>query len=225
MNADCSRKAGFTLIELLFAIFIFAIVISSVYGAYRATFHIIQGSEAHLNESHRARTALERITDDLSAVVTGPTALFRGVEQDVSGARGDSLSFLSSTHVALREDDTLSSDTVIQYNSELDEKSKSINLMRSDRVRRPGDGTENIENSAKFLLCSGLKEVRFTYFDQTGEETTEWDTENLTEEDETSVPPELPVMISIELIFPGEDTSTNGSVFKTAVALSRILEE
>lgn len=224
MNAHCSRKAGFTLIELLFAIFIFAIVISSVYGAYRATFHIIQGSETHLNESHRARAALERITDDLSAIVTGPAGFLRGVEEDVSGMRGDSLSFLSSTHIALREDDTLSGDTMIQYSSEIDEKNELINLMRSDTIRRPGAGAAD-EDAAKFLLCSGLKEVRFTYFNQEGEETAEWDTENQVQEGETPVAPDLPVMISIELIFPGQDTTTNGSVFKTAVALSRNLEE
>lgn len=224
MNADCSRKAGFTLIELLFAIFIFAIVISSVYGAYRATFHIVQGSEKHLSESHRARAALERITDDLSAIVTGPAALLQGVEEDVSGMRGSSISFLSSTHIALREDETLSGDTVIQYSSEIDEKNESINLMRSDTIKLPGAEVEG-EDAAKFLLCSGLKEIRFTYFDQTGEETAEWDTESQVQENETPRAPDLPLMISIELIFPGQDTSTNGSVFTTAVALSRKPEE
>ena len=224
MNSGYNKQAGFTLIELLFAIFIFTIVISSVYGAYNATFHIIHGSEAHLNESHKARAALERISEDLTTLVTGPGAFLQGTEQEVSGSRGDDISFISSTHVALRENDTLRGDTLIQYSSQADETSGTIQLMRSDAVKLPGATTENTSDS-KFLLCSGLKEVRFTYFSVDGEETTEWETENQEQEDGNLVPPDLPVMISIELIFPAQNTDKNGSIFKTAVSLSRDFEE
>ena len=224
MHSVYSKQAGFTLIELLFAIFIFTIVISSVYGAYNATFHIIHGSEAHLNESHRARAALERISEDLTALVTGPGAFLQGVEQEVSGGRADNISFVSSTHVALRENDTLQGDTLIQYSSQADETNGTIRLMRSDAVKLPGSTTENT-NDSKFLLCSGLKEVHFTYFSTDGEETTEWETENEVQEDGTVVPPDLPAMISIELIFPTQDPDKNGSIFKTAVSLSRDFEE
>ena len=224
MNSDYNKQKGFTLIELLFAIFIFTIVISSVYGAYNATFHIIQGSEAHLNESHKARAALERISEDLITLVTGSDAFLHGTEQDVSGNRGDSISFISSTHIALREDETLQGDTLIQYSSEADETDGTLRLLRSDTVKLPGSTTENTSDP-KFLLCSGLKEVHFTYFNADGEETTEWETESQVQEDGTQVPPDLPVMISIELIFPAQDTDKKGSIFKTAVALSRDFEE
>ncbi len=224
MNSDYSKDAGFTLIELLFAIFIFTIVISSVYGAYNVTFHIIHGSEAYLNESHKARAALERISEDLTAFVTGPGAFLQGTEQEVSGGRGDSISFISSTHISLRENDTLRGDTLIQYSSQADETNGTIRLMRSDTIKLPGAATDDT-SEANFLLCSGLKEVRFTYFNKDGQETTEWETESLVQEDGTEILPELPVMISIELIFPTEDTDKNGSNFKTAVALSRDFEE
>ncbi len=221
MTANHNKKTGFTLIELLFAIFIFTIVISSVYGAYRTTFHTIRGAETILNESHNARTALARITDDLSSIVTGAGGFLQGTGQDTSGT--SSLSFIASTHISLREDDKDSGNTVIQYSSELDEKHGTINLMRSDRIKRPDAGITN-EDAAKFLLCSGLKEIRFTYFNRTGEETTEWNMENGTQDNENPVP-ELPVMIAVELVFPGQDTSTNGNVFKTAVAVSGKVEE
>lgn len=222
MNSNYSRKAGFTLIELLFAIFIFTIVISSVYGAYRATFHIVQGSETHLNESHKARAALERITEDLTTIVTGPGGFLQGLEQEISGGRGDSISFISSTHITLREDDTLRGDTLIQYSSIEEETGDTIQLMRSDTVKRPGDTVDN-NDGTKFLLCAGLKEVRFTYYDEEGEETTEWEPEE--QEEDTLEVPDLPAMVTIELIFPGQDTDTSGSVYKTAVALLRNFEE
>ena len=224
MNSDYYKDAGFTLIELLFAIFIFTIVISSVYGAYNATFHIIHGSETHLNESHKAQVALERISEDLSAFVTGPDAFLLGTEQEVSGGRGDSISFISSTHISFRKNDVLQGDALIQYSSQADETDGTIQLMRSDAIKLPGATAEEISDT-KFLLCSGLKEVRFTYFDKDGQETTEWETESQEQEDGSESLPELPVMISIELIFPAEDTDKNGSNFKTAVALSRDFEE
>ena len=224
MNSDYSRRAGFTLIELLFAIFIFTIVISSVYGAYRATFHIIHGSEARLNESHKARAALERITEDLTSIVTSPGGFLQGKELEVFGGRGDNISFISSTHIPLRKNDTTLGDTLIQYSSKEDETNQTIQLMRSDTVKRPGDTAENLD-AVKFLLCSGLKEIRFTYFNEEGEETTEWKTESRMQEDGTLDAPDLPVMVSIELIFPGLDADKKGSVFKTAVALSNPQEE
>lgn len=224
MNFSYSKKAGFTLIELLFAIFIFSIVISIVYGAYRSTFHIIQGSELTLNESHKARAALERMTEDLTGIVTGPGGYLQGTEQDVAGNRGDSLTFISSTHIALNQKDALTGDAVIQYTAEIDEADNTLQLMRADGVKRPQASLDDI-NGTKYLLCSGLKEVRFTYFNNNGEESTEWQTESKSESGETLVAPELPTMIEIELIFTQVGSDDNGSAFKTAVALKRITEE
>ena len=226
MNSDYSKDAGFTLIELLVAISIFSIVVSSVYGAYNATFHIIHGSEAYLNESHKARAALERFSEDLSAFVTGSDAFLLGTEQQISGGRGDSISFISSTHISFKKNDTVQGDTLIQYSSQADETNGTIRLMRSDATKLPGaKAAEEEASEVKFLLCSGLKEVRFTYFNKDGQETTEWETENQEQADGTEPPPELPVMISIELIFPAENPDKNGSNFKTAVALSRDFKE
>ncbi|PHR28778.1 MAG: hypothetical protein COA36_05630 [Desulfotalea sp.] len=224
MNVRYSRTRGFTLIELLFAIFIFSIVISSVYGAYRATFQTIHGSAKHLNEAYKARVALERITEDLATIVTGPGGLLRGHEDNIAGERGDSTAFISSTHIVLREDDSLQGNTLIQYSSEGDEERHTINLMRADTVIRPGD-TEKVSEAVKFLLCSGLKEVHFTYYNKDGEETTEWKAKTEIQQDGTLIGPDLPLMVSIELIFPGQDTSENGNIFKMAVALSSKTEE
>jgi prepilin-type N-terminal cleavage/methylation domain-containing protein len=219
-----SKKGGFTLIELLFAIFIFSIVIGLVYGAYRTTFHIIQGSELTLNESHKARAAFERISEDLMAIVTGPGGYLQGGEQDVGGNRGDSFSFVSSTHIALNKDDLINGDTIIRYSSELNETDNTIQFMRSDSLKRPQSSDEN-SIVTKYLLCSGLKEVRLTYYNDNGEESTEWETESDSENGDELAAPELPAMVEIELIFPKAGSDENGSAFKTAVALKRIIEE
>ncbi|BHH86022.1 PulJ/GspJ family protein [Desulforhopalus sp. 52FAK] len=224
MPSSYSNTKGFTLIELLLAIFIFAIVIASVYGAYRSTFHIIQGSEATLNESHKARAALERITEDITAIVTGPGGYLVGTERDIAGSRGDSMTFISSTHISLGRKDVIKGDAVISYTSEIDESDNSMRLLRSDAVKKPGATVEGT-NGTEYLLCSGLQEIRFTYFNDEGEETTNWETESTIESDGTVTGPELPAMVSIELVFKGSGTEESGNHFKTAVAFAKKLEE
>lgn len=224
MNTSYNSKAGFTLIELLFAIFIFAIVIAGVYGAYRSTFHIIQGSESTLNESHKARAAFERMAEDITSIVTGPGGYLVGTEQDIAGNRGDSMTFLSATHISLSKKDVLKGDAVISYSSEIDETDNTIRLLRSDVIKTPGTTIET-SGGTKYLLCSGLQSVRFTYFTTEGEETTNWESESKRESDGTITDPELPAMVSIELVFMGSDTEESGNLFKTAVALAKNTEE
>ena len=217
MRWNCSKERGFTLIELLFAIFIFAIVISAVYGAYRATFQVTLSSERHMRESNKARAALERITEDLTAIVTGPGGTLLGTEQDISGGRADTMTFISSSHVPLNKQETIAGDARISYSVVADETENTLTLMRSDTVILPGAAGDN---DAKFLLCEGLKEVRFSYTSPDGETTTEWEGESVEGEDGKLIAPELPILITIELVFANEQKDGNGSVFKTAVALS-----
>ena len=224
MNSHNNKRAGFTLIEILFAIFIFAIVITSVYGAYRTTFHIIQGSAAILNESHRARAAIERITEDFTSIVAGPGGYLVAREQDVDGNRADSVTFISSTHISFTTEDVLKGDAVIRYTSEQDETGETIRLLRSDTIKKPGTKAETTSGT-DYILCTGLQEFRLTYYSREGEETTDWETESKREPDGTVSPADLPAMVSIELVFPGTDSEVDGTVFKTAVALPVTFEE
>lgn len=224
MNVGRNKTGGFTLIELLIAIFIFGIVVSAVYGAYSASFKVINGSEQHLNESHKARAAMQRITEDLEAIVTAPGGYLAGEENDYGGNRGDSLSFISSTHVLFRESDKLLGDTLITYIVEPDDETETIRLLRSDTVVIPGrESTE--ENSTKFLLCKGLKEVQFTYFSEEGDENSEWQSDSDSEDDGELTPPSLPARVVIELTFAGEQGDESGGTYKTAVALSKVAAE
>lgn len=226
MNGARNSTAGFTLIELLIAIFIFGIVVSAVYGAYNASFTVINGAEKHLNESHRARAAMQRITEDLEAVVTGPGGYLAGEENEFGGNRGDSLSFISSTHVLFRESDKLLGNTLVTYTAEFDEESETLRLLRSDTVVYPGGETTS-EGSTKFLLCKGLKAVEFTYISPEGDETQDWiSNEEEAEEDEV-VSPDLPALVVIELNFAPEAgiEAESGGTYKTAVAVSEMAAE
>ena len=78
-----SKNKGFTLIELLIAISIFAVVIASVYGSYRMTFHVIHSSTARLEDAARARVAMQRIVDDLYAAAAGADASIAGTKNEL----------------------------------------------------------------------------------------------------------------------------------------------
>ena len=214
------QERGFTLIELLIAVFIFAIVISSVYGAYRATFHIIHGTEFQLDIANRSRIVVDRMAEDLSSMVTGPGGEFLGERHEYSGARGDSLAFVSSAHLVLRKTDFFSGHTLIKYQAELDEDTGLLELYRSDTVLLPG--VERDEEAAqKHLICRGLQGFQFTYLDRNGNETDEWQVAEVVPPSEGSEPvsSEFPALVSIELRFAESMESDSSTVFKTAVAL------
>ena len=228
-GSDKRDERGFTLIELLIAMFIFAIVISSVYGAYRATFTIIHGSEAQMAISRSGQVAIERISDDLRSVVAGPGGELRGERKDVSGVRGDSLAFISASHLALSKKDMRAGYAFIGYSAEPDEKNGLLKLYRLDRVLMPGMEKEKSETPGE-VLAAGLQEASFVYVDADGKETDEWDSDEGEEdpgEGEQPKEPLFPELVYVKLVFSrsaereADQASEGGVVFKTAVALPK----
>ncbi len=219
-SSSSMHEKGFTLVELLIAIFIFAIVISSVYGSYRATFHIIHGTEFQLDIANRSRIVAERMAEDLGSIVTGPGGEFLGENHEYSGARGDSLFFVSSAHLVLRKTDVFAGHVFIQYQTELDEENGLLNLYRSETVLLPGIERDE-EVTQKHLICRGLQGFELTYFDRDGNETEEWRVDEVVPPSEGDEPVEsqFPALVSIELKFAESMESDSSSVFKTAVAL------
>jgi general secretion pathway protein J len=214
------HERGFTLVELLIAIFIFAIVVSAVYGSYRATFQIVHGSEYRLRIANSARVVLERVTEDLGSIVTGTGGVFSGETHAFSGKRGDSLSFVSNAHLVLSKTDTLSGPALISYQVEADEETGLLNLYRSDIVLLPGTETDS-DDARKHLICRGLQEFKFTYLDQDGNETDDWQVEEIVSggEGADTEKSSFPSLVYIELKFAESVESDISTVFRTAVDL------
>ena len=225
-------EQGFTLIELLIAMAIFAIVVSTVYGAYRATFTVIHGSESRMELSRRGQVAMERIGDDLRSLVAGPGGELRGERVMNSGTRSDRLTFVSAAHLALSRKDSQAGRAVIGYSAEPDEKGGLLNLYRLDRVLLPGMERERERSETPGeILAQGLKEVSFSYVDADGRETEEWDSDQgARSRDPSRQPkePELPVLVYAKLVFARSaesvaeaEQSEGGVTFRIAVALPR----
>lgn len=217
------RASGFTLVELLIAMFIFAIVVSAVYGSYRATFHVIHGSESQLRFADSARVVFKLLSEDLGALVTEPGGVFRGETNNYSGNRGDSLSFISSAHLVLRKADIHAGPVLIGYEVEPDAVTGLLNLYRRQNVLLPGVEPDD-EEAARHLVCRGLQAFRFTYLDRDGNETDEWQVDEVEKTDaagEGAAPEEspFPALVVVEIRFAESMESMRSTFFKTAVAL------
>lgn len=217
------RASGFTLVELLIAMFIFAIVVSAVYGSYRATFHVIHGSESQLRFADSARVVFELLSEDLGSLVTGPDGVFRGETNNYSGNRGDSLSFVSSAHLVLRKADIHAGPVLIDYEAEPDAVTGLLNLYRRQNVLLPGVEPDDAE-AARHLVCRGLQAFRLSYLDRDGNETDDWQVEEVEETDAAGggVAQEespFPALVLVEIRFAESVESARSTLFKTAVAL------
>lgn len=219
---------GFTLVEIIIAIFIFAIVISTVYGSFRVTLNIIDRAESRLNMVHSARNILDRFIDDLHSIVITEGGMVLGESQNFSGLRGDKLSFVSANHLQLSKKEAGGGYALISYHTEYDEEDEALNFYRSDTVLHPG--AEQLEGATpSYLLGTGLQEVRITYFDREGNEADEWESGSLdttggsfhNNQDKL----ELPARIEISLFYGGGISEEQQFSYKTSIALPQQEQE
>lgn len=212
--AKYDKDSGFTLVEILIAIAIFGVVISLTYGTYNLTFKTINSAKNHTQYGEKARVVLDRFVEDLESFHKGATGYLTGEQTNFGEARGDSLRFTSRAHVILNREEEPVGFALISYNVEENEKTGSLELYRSDIPYRPG--VDDSENKG-FLLCDNLRDVRFTYMDEDGEENDSW-------ENNSGATADLPSVVTMKVGFgeksdDGEDDSENIIYYSASVAI------
>lgn len=209
--SDCRRLQGFTLIELLLAITIFSIVVSMVYGVYNMTFKVINSSNDHAKYGVRARVTLERFREDLESFHLGSTGFIEGDSETFGEYRADSISFTSTSHLVFTKDELPAGYATISYTVEEEEESGLLRLYRADVPFRPG---QSEDEDRGFLLCDGLREVAVTYFDEDGNDTETW----TSEQGNTAL---IPQMVQLKIGFASEESEDGTIYFSTGVAIPR----
>jgi general secretion pathway protein J len=213
--------------EILIAVFIFSVVISTIYVSMTGTLRIVNETERDAEIYGMARIALERLSEDLASAYLPPPDKsagsddddpgdspfkFAGEKNEIDGERGDTLSFSSLAHVAFGEDRRFSGVTEIAYSVEQGEEDEGLVLLRSDDVqmgfRVPGE-----ERGDGLVVCEQLQSVRFTYYDSEGEEYDNWDSAG----DEFETP--MPRMVAVTLAFVNKSNEEAPLKFMTTVAL------
>lgn len=178
-------ERGFTLLEIVIAIFIFALIVSAVLGAYRGTFAIMDETETQEDTYQTARIALERITADLACAYltesnrsprTDPLdseeVLFHGEAKEIGGLPCGELRFLSLAHLDFSDQRPLAEPAEVTYYGAADQEEGVLRLYRSDTPlsrEKPESGTGGV------ILCKGLSSIQFIYYDANGQSHEDWD--------------------------------------------------
>lgn len=213
------RANGFTLLEVLISIALFSLVVSSVYGAYRATFQTVNGSERQAVASAAARVILERISADLVVIATDQDSFLEGKRGDIDGRRADGLSCVSYAHVSFSRTEKSGGRTALVYTAKENE-SGLIDLYRLDSPIRPGEESE--ENVRGEILGKDLLSFQLTYISGDGEESDEWNSssgEGEPANENTEEKIQLPVLVRVEIMLASSPDDETGTIFRTAVAL------
>lgn len=178
---------GFTLLEIMVAIFIFAVIITTVFGSFRAVFSSTDAVGSDIQLYATARSCLARMATDLSSIYirdypryTKPTFndaedIYRvwGTSEDIQGARVGHLQFASLAHVPFNRDPRRGVCRIVYY--VLKDDNDQLTLRRDDALF-PFPEFEPSEDDP--ILCDHVLGLEFAYVDADGESTDSWDSES-----------------------------------------------
>ncbi|MBW1779156.1 MAG: prepilin-type N-terminal cleavage/methylation domain-containing protein [Deltaproteobacteria bacterium] len=218
---DQKIPGGFTLLEILLAIFIFALIVSAIFTAYRGTFNIINDTESQEDIYQMARIALERITGDLEAAYFPETAetpetdstnqiVFEGDKKEIRDLPCGELRFVSLAHLSSSDEKSLVEPAEIVYYGAAGSDGEGLDLYRSDTLLMR-EGTESGNRGQ--LICKGLSAIDFIYYDADGQPHESWDA------DEGATKGKLPSRVSIRMEFPNRNDPDRPYGFVTGVAI------
>ncbi len=205
--------SGFTLVEVLLAVFIFVIVVSSVYGAYRSTFHGIDAARGQLRLANESRRIISRISEDLYSLVLGPDAWLEGRKEN-SAANGISLEFLSSSFLALKKTDNTHARNLVKYYVR-ENTGGGFALYRLQTPVFPGIEVRNTEKTG-YLVARQIKNIECRYTDTNFMEHEEWREKK--DDLLDGIPIVLPSAITI-LLTLSPDEGNDDVIFSSVVIL------
>ena len=217
--ASPSHNKGFTLLEVLLAITIFAIVVGSVYSAYRTTFSTVSAATESLKNSSQGQKALEIMSNDFYALCTNSQEIFIASSTYSGGLSGIELSFITSNAIIFDPFTLPSPTSEVSYISELDDETGLLNLYRTSIPAQISEETSaQSEDDSRWLLCSDLQAVRFTYVSAENEELEEWEVTGEESSEETE-DPMYPILVRLTLEFAPSSETTQGQIVQTAVPI------
>jgi general secretion pathway protein J len=223
------NSSGFTLIEVLVAIFLFAIVMTTIFGAYIQVFFTVQSTENDAITYEMGKNAMDRMLMDLNSIVITKPPIFkkpdaRPEEDELDPYRfegasdGDfaSLRFVSHAHIVI-EGFSPKGGGVAQikyYVTQDDQDEEIMVLRRCDDI----DLEEGCDREDDPILCENVVGFNISYVYYEKEEDIETFFEWNSDDEETKFATPRAVEITLKLIDPDKPTE-NPLVFQTGVTL------
>ncbi len=208
-----AARRGFTLIEILVAIAILAVVLSTIYVSYISTMRVVKNLEYGDEIYYMARITLERMVLDLQSACKGKDSYEFATLMDSSGKLPlKGVSFLSRAHLDFNGPGDSMAAAQISYELEGDPDSGGFSIIRRD-VLKQGEGPSGGEG---FILCKRLQFLNLRFYDSTGREYSQWNSQAGSEAQRNKVPS----AIFIELNFINPDDEANPYKFVTRLILT-----
>ena len=196
--------SGFTLLEIMVAIFIFALVITMVFGSFRAVFSSADAVGGDVAVFETARTSLNRMATDLAALhlshhpryskpeFNDPEDPYRlvGDTTEVSGETFGRLRFASRAHLQLNRDPRQGVCRIVYYVHQREDG--SLVLRRADDLYPFPEFEESADDP---ILCDNLLGLEFGYVDAEGASTISWDSES--EDTEYATPRSIDIRLTV----------------------------
>lgn len=198
------NSPGFTLLEILVAILLFSIVVTTVFGSFRAMHGRADVVNGSLRMDQTALACLHRIGRDLRAIYAHPVQLYRepdldksndpyrlvGDEQSVGGKTFSRLRFSSTAHIPFGSFPEEGVARITYY--VVVDPDGFFSLRRSDRLHPPEEFEQDPWDP---VLCPFVESLIFTYFDAEGDAYEKWDTDD--EDNGFSLPAAVGVQLKL----------------------------
>jgi len=205
---------GFTLIEILIAIFILGLVMATVYASYSGILTTSRTMEKELDIYKMARTAVDRLTKDLSSLQTSAGSFDLRAEKDILNKKQfHSISFWSASHLSFGENESKERPAAISYYVREDDDGQGFSLWRSDFSGVRPDETKKPEGG--FIICKNIDVFRLTFYDSENREMDSWDSSVATGDQKDKAP----TAVKIELFMANDNDQEKPYKFMTKVFL------
>jgi len=180
-------SGGFTLLEVLVAVFIFAIVVTTIFGSFNLVIGNAGEIEKNTNLYEIGKNCLNRIQSDIHSLFIPLVPLytppefnedpnpyrFFGEKTTIDGIDFPRLQFAADAHLPF-EGNTRTGMARIVYYVQKDLSDQYV-LRRSDTLF-PNEYFE--ENPNDPVICDNLRELSFTYYNKEGETFDYWDSDS-----------------------------------------------
>jgi len=212
MRVVSADQSGFTVAEILIAIFIFAVIVTTVFGSFRATSEQVEIVSRNRRLVEMGRNCLDRITRDLIAIWVAqppeytPPSFNTPPDPYRIDRTTTRLRFTSFAHLPIRPSRSFGVARIVYY-VRPDEIDQYL-LYRSDQLY-PYEPFE--ADPADPVLCTQVHSFTMTFYDDSGRSSEIWDSES------ESIDFSTPAAVGIRLELGDEGDK---QVFNTRVTLN-----
>ena len=186
------NNTGFTLMEILIAMFIFAIVMTTIFGTFNGVISRTEAIKNGMGGFEMARTCLNRISSDLNAIYIEQKPLYHppdfddppdpyrvfGKETFAGNKNFTQLRFASTEHLSMTKSIENGIAEIVYYVVEQGYPESEFVLKRSDVLYPNDEDYEFEEKESDPVLCEDIEEFTVIFFDNEENEYEKWDSDS-----------------------------------------------